>query len=93
MEGLKGRKARVFSVEFKQQAARRLLAGESGTALSRELEVKRSVPLTESRTTGWWPGGAEVLEPTEDPRGPDRKTGERVPGTRPRCSDRAVRLS
>ena len=43
MEGLKGRKARVFSVEFKQQAARRLLAGESGTALSRELEVKRSV--------------------------------------------------
>ena len=43
MESLKGRKPRVFSVEFKQQAARRLLGGESATALSRELEVKRSV--------------------------------------------------
>ena len=43
MEGLKGSKAREFSVEFKEAAARRLLAGESGTAVSRELEVKRSV--------------------------------------------------
>ena len=30
-------------MEFKEAAARRLLAGQSGTALSRELEVKRSV--------------------------------------------------
>ena len=43
MESLKGRKPRVFSVEFKQGAARRLLAGESPTALSRELAVKRGV--------------------------------------------------
>lgn len=39
----KGSKHRKFTVEFKEAAARRLLAGESGTALSRELEVRRSV--------------------------------------------------
>ncbi len=43
MESLKGRKPQEFSVAFKEVAARRLLGGESGTALSRELEVKRSV--------------------------------------------------
>ena len=43
MESLKGRKPREFTVEFKEAAARRLLVGEKGTALSRELEVKRSV--------------------------------------------------
>ena len=37
MESPKGPKPRVFSVEFKEGAARRLLAGESATALSREL--------------------------------------------------------
>ena len=39
MESLKPRKPR----EFKEAAARRLLAGQSGTALSRELDVKRSL--------------------------------------------------
>lgn len=39
----KGSKPRKFTMEFKEVAARRLLAGESGTALSRELGVKRSV--------------------------------------------------
>ena len=39
----KARKAREFSVEFKEAAARRLLSGESGTALSRELDVRRNV--------------------------------------------------
>ena len=39
----KPRKLREFTVEFKEAAARRLLAGESSTALSRELDVKRSV--------------------------------------------------
>lgn len=39
----KGSKHRKFTVEFKEAAARRLLAGESGTALSRELKVRRSV--------------------------------------------------
>jgi len=43
MENVMGRKARQFPIEFKETAARRLLAGESGTALSRELDVKRSV--------------------------------------------------
>ena len=43
MESIKPRKPREFTVEFKEAAARRLLAGQSGTALSRELEVKRSV--------------------------------------------------
>lgn len=43
MESLKGRKHREFSVEFKEVAAQRLLAGASGTALSRELGVRRSV--------------------------------------------------
>lgn len=43
MESVKGRKHRRFSVEFKEAAARRLLAGASGTALSRELGVRRSV--------------------------------------------------
>ena len=41
--GRKARKARKFPVEFKEAAARRLLAGASGTALSRELDVQRSV--------------------------------------------------
>ncbi len=36
MESLKPRKPREFTVEFKEAAARRLLAGQSGTALSRE---------------------------------------------------------
>ncbi len=43
MESLKPRKPREFTVEFKEAAARRLLAGQSGTALSRELDVKRSL--------------------------------------------------
>ena len=43
MEKHVGKKAREFTIEFKEGAARRLLAGESGTALSRELDVKRSV--------------------------------------------------
>jgi len=43
MESLKGKKHRKFSVEFKEAAARRLLAGASGTALSRELGIRRSV--------------------------------------------------
>ncbi len=43
MEKHKGKKAREFAVEFKEAAARRLLTGESGTALSRELDVKRNV--------------------------------------------------
>ena len=34
---------REFTTEFKEAAARRLLAGESGTKLSRELDVRRSV--------------------------------------------------
>lgn len=36
-------KARTFPVAFKEAAARRLLSGESGTALSRQLGVRRSV--------------------------------------------------
>ena len=39
----KVRKARTFPVAFKEAAARRLLSGASGTALSRELDVQRSV--------------------------------------------------
>lgn len=37
------RPARQFTIEFKEGAARRLLAGESSTAVSRELDVRRSV--------------------------------------------------
>jgi len=37
------RPAREFTVDFKEAAARRLLAGESSTALSRELDIRRSV--------------------------------------------------
>ncbi len=45
MEGKKhtAGKARTFPLAFKEAAARRLLSGESGTALSRELGVRRSV--------------------------------------------------
>lgn len=37
------RPAREFTIDFKEAAARRLLAGESSTALSRELDIRRSV--------------------------------------------------
>ena len=45
MEGKKhtAGKARTFPLAFKEAAARRLLSGASGTALSRELGVRRSV--------------------------------------------------
>ena len=43
MGSKKPREAREHSIEVKEQAARRLLAGESGTALSRELDIRRSV--------------------------------------------------
>ena len=36
-------KQRVFSGEFKERAARRMLAGESVSALHHELQIKRSV--------------------------------------------------
>ena len=36
-------KYRVFSVEFKQQVAQRILNGESVSALHEELQIKRSV--------------------------------------------------
>ena len=39
----KPRETREHAIEFKEAAAQRLLAGESGTALSRELDVRRSV--------------------------------------------------
>ena len=39
----KGSKHRKFTVEFKEAATRRLLAGESGTELGRELDVRRNV--------------------------------------------------
>lgn len=37
------RERREHPIDFKEAAARRLLAGESSTALSRELDVRRSV--------------------------------------------------
>ena len=45
MEGKKhtAGKARTFPLAFKEAAARRLLSGASGTALSRELGIRRSV--------------------------------------------------
>ena len=45
MEGKKhtAGKARTFPLAFKEAAARRLLSGASGTTLSRELGVRRSV--------------------------------------------------
>ena len=36
-------KGREYTLEFKETAARRMLAGESSTALSRELDVQRSL--------------------------------------------------
>lgn len=44
MKGAKsGGKPREFTVEFKEAAVRRLLGGESGSALSRELDVRRGL--------------------------------------------------
>ena len=36
-------KYRVFSLEFKENVAQRILSGESVTALHHELQIKRSV--------------------------------------------------
>jgi transposase-like protein len=38
-----GKKARVFSLEFKQSVARRIVNGESVSALHDEFQIKRSV--------------------------------------------------
>ena len=87
MEGLTGSKPRVFSVEFKQQAARRLLAGESGTALSRELEVKRSV-LYRWRDAYRAAGVGGLSRRRGTPAGRERATtpapARAAPGTHPR---------
>ena len=37
------KKARVYSREFKEQAVKRMLAGEGASALARELEVRRKL--------------------------------------------------
>lgn len=52
---------RSFSREFKLRAVERLEAGESGTALSRELAVKRTI-LYRWRDA-WRAGGALALRP------------------------------
>ena len=68
----KAREARAHTTEFKEAAARRLLAGESGTALSRELDVRRSV-LYRWRDTYRNEGVA----------GLSRRRGQPGPGKRP----------
>lgn len=42
-QGRQPRERREHPIDFKEAAARRLLAGESSTTLSRELDVRRSV--------------------------------------------------
>lgn len=68
----KGNKPREFTVEFKEAAARRLLAGESGTALSREFGVRRGVLYR-------WRDAYRA----EGVPGLSRKRGRPNPGTQP----------
>lgn len=73
MKGKQNRgKPREFTVELKEAAARRLLAGESGSALSRELNVRRSVLYR-------WRDAYR----NEGVRGLSRKRGRPKPGTEP----------
>lgn len=65
-------KPRKFTVGFKEAAARRLLAGESGTALSRELDVRRAVLYR-------WRDAYRA----EGVRGLSRKPGRPAPGHSP----------
>ena len=97
MESLKGRKPRVFSVEFKQGAARRLLAGESASAMSCELAVKRAVLYRWrdayrregvgglSRRRGRPPAGQGP--PPKPPRDPCPRPSRRRTALRARTSD------
>jgi transposase-like protein len=72
MRSQKGREARAFTPEFKEAAVRRLLAGESGTALSRELDVRRGVLYR-------WRDAYRA----EGVRGLSRKRGRPAPGHEP----------
>ena len=49
--------ARVFSVEFRVAAAERILNGESVSALSNALKIKRSVLY---RWRDWYRGGEQI---------------------------------
>ena len=75
---------RVFDQKFKVAAAKRLLAGESGTQLSRELQVRRSV-LYRWREAYRQHGAAGLNRQRGRPPGPGRR-----PAT-PRNADPAAR--
>ena len=66
---MSGRQARRFSRAFKMAAVERLEAGESATALGRELEVRAT--LIYQWRAAWRAGGAEGLRRPGRPRGDD----------------------
>jgi transposase len=59
------RKRRVFTPQFKLGVVRRMEAGESGTALSRELSIKRELLYDWQRL--WRREGASALRPVGRP--------------------------
>ena len=61
-------KARVFSVEFKQRVAQRILNGESVSSLHRQLHIKRSI-LYRWRDAYRKQGAAGFQRPVGRPRG------------------------
>ena len=64
-------KRRVFNREFKLAAIQRLMAGESGTALAQELQIRSS------HLSKWWSKyrryGAAGLRPAHRPRNTEAK--------------------
>ena len=64
-----GAKRRVFSAEFKAGVARRMLDGESVTALRHELEIRRSV-LYRWREAYRQQGARGLARPVGRPPGP-----------------------
>ena len=79
---------RIFSREFKLKAVERLEAGESGTALARELTVKREI-LYRWRDA-WRAGGALALRPKRGrPRKAEAAALARARGPAARASDLA----
>jgi transposase len=61
-----GKKARVFSREFKLRAVERMIAGEGSSALARELQLRRK--LLYEWKDHYLVGGVEALRTRGRPR-------------------------
>jgi len=82
--------SRVFTAEFRVTAAERLLNGESGSALSRELQIKRSV-LYRWRDRYRKEGAEGLNRPRGRPPGSvARPGGAKKPATPPGAADAKI---